>query len=117
MTEVIYKIKTAQGEQQGICSIKEFDFYYKQNIANFGNNQLTNINTKLINNQNDSSLNEQKTKLTQDIESTSDKLKSLVMLFENIQSTKILQYNNRRCAPAARRNFAEHKKFLERNAP
>ena len=56
-------------------------------------NQLTNINTKLINNQNDSSLNEQKTKLTQDIESTSDKLKSLVMLFENIQSTKILQSN------------------------
>ena len=42
--EVIYKIKTAQGEQQGISSIKEFDAYYKQNIANFGNNQLANIN-------------------------------------------------------------------------
>lgn len=38
--EVIYRIKTAQGEQQGVCSVEEFDAYYKQNIASFGSNQV-----------------------------------------------------------------------------
>jgi hypothetical protein len=36
---VTYRIKTAQGEQQGICSIEEFEAYYQQNMASFGSNQ------------------------------------------------------------------------------
>lgn len=38
--EVTYRIKTAQGEQQGFCSIEEFNAYYQQNMASFGNNQV-----------------------------------------------------------------------------
>ena len=36
--EVTYRIKTAQGEQQGFCPIEEFTEYYENNKEYFGNN-------------------------------------------------------------------------------
>ena len=41
--QVLYKIKTAQGEQKGMMPVNQFADYYKKNMANFGKNQLDNI--------------------------------------------------------------------------
>ena len=38
--EVTYRIKTAQGEQQGFCPIEEFTEYYENNKEYFGSNQV-----------------------------------------------------------------------------